>query len=75
MEFCLPYMEVLSKYRWNLLLSVYSPHEFKRDTQVIPEVEILSHMNDVVLIIFIFPAQSIQDFHFNQCLMMEPKYK
>ena len=30
-----------------------SPHEFKRDTEMVPEVEVVYHVDDVVLVVLV----------------------
>lgn len=38
---------------------------------MIPEVEIVQHVNHVVCIVRIFFSQLVQNAHLDQCLMME----
>lgn len=49
----------------------YKPHEFKTDAQVIPEVKILQHVDDIVTTILVLLPDVIQNSHLNQCLMVE----
>ena len=48
------------------------PHEFEGNAEMVPEVEVFAHVDDVVLSILVFAPQSVQDFHFHQRLMMKP---
>lgn len=36
------------------------PHEFEGDTQMISEVEVIQHVDDVVAVVFVFFSQVIQ---------------
>ena len=38
-----------------------SPHQLERDAQVIAEVEILDHMNYVVLVVFVLAPECVQN--------------
>lgn len=47
------------------------PHQLKADTQMIPEVEIVQHMDDVVRSIGVFLTEFVKYANLNECLMME----
>lgn len=33
--------------------NVLSPHEFKGDTEMVPEVEVVNHVDDIVLVVLV----------------------
>lgn len=51
---------------------VYKPEELKGDAQVVPEVEVLLHVDHVVEAVFVFPLNHVQDFQLHQSLVVEP---
>lgn len=49
-----------------------SPHKLKTDAKMVPEVEVVQHMNHVVGLILILQPEMVQHPHFHQRLVMEP---
>ena len=47
------------------------PHQLETDTQMIPKVEIVQHVNDVVRSIGVLFAQLIENANLDECLMVE----
>ena len=35
------------------------PHQLKSDTEMVPEVEVLNHVDEVVLVVFVFSPQGV----------------
>ncbi|CRK93579.1 CLUMA_CG007112, isoform A [Clunio marinus] len=54
---------------WSCLKNL--PHQFETDTQMIPKIEVIQHVNDVVRSISVFLAKLIKNANFNERLMME----
>ena len=50
---------------------MYSLHELETDAQVIPEVEVVQHVDDIVWRVTVLFPEVIQDFDFDEGLMME----
>ena len=38
---------------------------------MVAEIEVFAHVDDVKLVIFVPPPQSVQDFHFHQSLVVK----
>lgn len=53
------------------MVKVYLPHEFKCDTEMIAEIEVFSHVDDVELVVFVSPTQSVQNLDLHQCLVVK----
>lgn len=51
---------------------VYKPEELEGDAQVVPEVEVLLHVDHVVEAVLVFPLNHVQDFQLHQSLVVEP---
>lgn len=48
------------------------PQELEGDAEMVPEVEVLLHVNDVVLVVSVLPSQRIQDLQLHHGLVVEP---
>lgn len=53
---------------------MHLPEKLEGDTEVIAEVEVLLHVDDVVEVVFVFPLYYIQDLQLNQSLVMKPAH-
>lgn len=53
-------------------LSRSVPHELEADAQMVSEVEVVQHVDDVVDAILVLGSEMVQDAHLDQSLMMEP---
>ena len=49
-----------------------SPQELKGDAEMVAEVEVFLHVDDVVAVVSVFPPDGIQDLQLNQSLMVKP---
>lgn len=49
------------------------PQELKGNTEMVPEVEIFLHVDDIVAVVLVFPPHYIQDLQFNKSLVVEPR--
>ena len=50
----------------------YAPHKLEGDTQVVSEVEVVQHVDDVVGALLVSAPQVIQNLHLHQSLLVEP---
>lgn len=51
---------------------VHWPQQLEGDAEVIAEVEVLLHVDDVVEVVFVLPFYDVQDLQLNQSLVMKP---
>ena len=51
--------------------SSHSPHELKANAEVVAEVEVVQHVDDVVAALHVLGPEGIQDLHLHQGLVME----
>lgn len=48
-----------------------SPQELKGDAEVVAEIKILLHVDDVVAVVSVSPSQCVQDLQLHQSLLVE----
>lgn len=53
------------------MTKVNIPHEFKCDTEMIAEIKVFSHVDDVELVVFVSPTECVQNLDFNQSLVVK----
>lgn len=53
------------------MTKVNIPHEFKCDTEMIAEIEVFSHVDDVELVVFVSPTECVQNLDFDQSLVVK----
>lgn len=53
------------------MIKVNVPHEFKCDTEMIAEIEVFSHVDDVELVVFVSPTECVQNLDFDQSLVVK----
>lgn len=53
-------------------MNLHSPEQLEGDAQMVAEVEILLHVNNVVAVISVSSPHSVQDLQLYQSLMMKP---
>ena len=51
------------------------PEELEGDAEVVSEVEVLLHVDDVVEVVLVFPLDHIQDLQLHQSLVVKPMGK
>lgn len=52
----------------------HSPQELKGDTEVVSEVEVLLHVDDVVAVVPVLPPDGVEDFQLHEGLVVEPAH-
>ena len=53
------------------MMDEYPPHQLEGDAEVVAEVEVVEHVDDVVVAILVPASQVVQDLHFHQRLLVE----
>lgn len=61
----------MSDYSKPVHARLHQPHKFEADAQVVPEVEILQHVDDIVSAVLVLLPDVIQDANFYKSLVME----
>lgn len=50
-----------------------SPQELEGDAEVVAEIKILLHVDDVVAVVSVSPPQCVQNLQLDQCLLVESR--